>query len=189
MITLLELLKDDPAIYVRRSVANNLNDIGKDHPDILINTAKKWMKGASGERQALVEHALRWLVKQGHPDALRLLGFGRVAKVTIEDVVIVPRRVAKGGKVTVTLGLRSTSRSVQRVIVDMRVHFIKSNGRNSPKVFKLKSVDLAGGGREAFRKTVTVTDLTTRKHYPGRHVVEALVNGKILPLGSFTLLK
>ncbi len=189
VITLLELLKDDPAIYVRRSVANNLNDIGKDHPDILIRIAKKWMKGASDERRALVRHALRSLVKQGNPGALELLGFGREARVAVEDVVIRPQRVPKGGKVTIMFGIRSTSRSAQRIIADMRVHFIKANGTTSPKVFKLKSVELAGGSRDTFRKTVTLADLTTRKHCPGRHTVDALVNGKVLPLGSFVLLK
>ncbi len=189
VIALLELLKDDHAIYVRRSVANNLNDIGKDHPDILLRVAEKWMKGASDERQALIKHALRSLVKQGNPDALELLGFGRVARVAIEDVVISPKRVAKGGKVTITFGIRSTSRSAQRVIVDMRVHFIKASGNSSPKVFKLKSMELSAGGRDTFRKTVTLADLTTRKHYPGTHVVDALVNGKILQLGWLTLLK
>lgn len=189
VIALLELLKDDAEIYVRRSVANNLNDIGKDHPDILIRIAKKWMRGASDERRALVKHALRSLVKQGNPDALELLGFGREARVAIEDVVIRPKRVPKGGKVTIMFGIRSRSRSAQRIIADMRIHFIKANGKASLKVFKLKSIELAGGGRETFRKTVTLADLTTRKHYPGRHFVDALVNGKAIPLGSFVLLK
>jgi 3-methyladenine DNA glycosylase AlkC len=50
VLNLLELLKDDPELYVRRSVANNLNDIGKDNPAMLYKTARAWMKKPSPER-------------------------------------------------------------------------------------------------------------------------------------------
>jgi 3-methyladenine DNA glycosylase AlkC len=188
VLALLELLKDDPEPYVRRSVANNLNDIGKDHPAVLVDVARRWMEGASAERRALVRHALRTLVKHGHPGALAVLGFGRKADVTIEDAVIAPKRVSKGGKVVVTFSVRSTARRPQQVLVDLRVHFVKATGRASPKVFKLKSATLAAGATMSCRKTVTLADLTTRQHYPGRHLVEALVNGHALPIGAFTLI-
>ena len=77
VLALLELLKDDPALYVRRSVANNLNDIGKDHPRVLMQTAQRWMRDATPERAWVVRHALRWAVKQGDPAALKVLGFGK----------------------------------------------------------------------------------------------------------------
>lgn len=187
VLELLELLKDDPELFVRRSVANNLNDIGKDHPDVLAAVARRWMEGASEERRALVRHALRSLVKQGHPAALKVLGFGRQADVRIENVNITPGRVAMGDRVTIAFDVRSTSQRVQRVLVDFRVHFVKANGNTSAKVFKLKAIDLAPGATIACRKTVSLADLTTRQHYPGKHQVDVLVNGRIEPIGSFVV--
>ncbi len=187
VLALLELLKDDAELFVRRSVANNLNDIGKDHPEVLVDVARRWMVDASEERRALVRHALRSLVKQGHPEALAILGFGESAAVAIEDVRITPRRVAMGAAVTVGFTVRNTKRRQQRVLVDFRIHFVKANGKTSPKVFKLKAVDLPPAGTAACRKRVSLADLTTRRHYPGRHLVDVLVNGRVEPLGAFTL--
>lgn len=65
VLQLLVLLKDDPATLVRRSVANDLNDLGKLHPKLLVDTCATWLEGASPERRALVEHALRSAVKRG----------------------------------------------------------------------------------------------------------------------------
>lgn len=187
VLDLLELLKDDPELYVRRSVANNLNDIGKDHPDVLLAVARRWLVGAGSDRRALVRHALRSLVKQGNAEALGLLGFGGLAKVTVEQVRIAPVRVVKGGRVALSFVVRSTSRQAQQILVDLRVYYVKANGGVSPKVFKLKAVDLAAGVVLPFRKTLSLADLTTRRHYPGRHRVEALINGRVEPLGAFTL--
>jgi 3-methyladenine DNA glycosylase AlkC len=92
VIELLELLKDDPASVVRRSVANNLNDIGKPRPEVLIRTCAAWLEDASPQRRALVEHALRSAIKRGEPDALKLLGYGRRAAFTVEKVTFQPRR-------------------------------------------------------------------------------------------------
>jgi 3-methyladenine DNA glycosylase AlkC len=187
VLALLELLKDDPELYVRRSVANNLNDIGKDHPEVLIEVARRWMTDAGAERKALVRHALRSLVKDGHVGALKVLGFGQEADVTIEDVTITPKRVAAGGKVVVVFTVRGMGRRAQRVLVDLRVHFVKAAGKTSPKVFKVKATELEGGETVTCRKTVSLADLTTRQHYPGKHLVDALVNGRVVPIGAFTL--
>lgn len=187
VLELLERLKDDPELYVRRSVANNLNDIGKDHPELLVDLARRWMDGAGADRKALVRHALRSLVKEGHPGALKVLGFGREAEVAIEGVGINPTRLKKGGTVRIQFTVRSTARRRQRVLVDLRVHFVKAKGNPSPKVFKVKAVDLDADATVACRKAVSIADLTTRQHYPGRHAVDVLVNGRIVSIGAFTV--
>ena len=189
VIALLELLKDDPEIYVRRSVANNLNDIGKDHPELLLRIARGWMKGATAERQAIIRHALRSLIKQGDPGALEILGYQGAVKVAIENIAIEPKRVRKGESVSVRFDVKSRSRNIQRVLLDLRIHFVKANGKPSPKVFKVGSLDLPPGGTRGLRKTVSLAELTTRKHYTGRHDMEALVNGQAVPLGSFQLIQ
>ena len=143
------------------------------------------MKGASEERRALVRHALRSLVKEGNADALGILGFGGKAAVLVGDVRVAPNRVRRGGKVGIAFTLRSTSKLPQHLMVDLRVNFVKASGLSSPKVFRLKAVRLAPGETAAFRKTVSLADLTTRKHYPGVHSVAAQVNGRVFPMGGF----
>ena len=142
VLELLELLKDDPATLVRRSVANNLNDLGKVRPDLLARTCAAWLENASAERRALVEHALRSAVKRGDAGALRLLGYGKKASASIEQVRISPKRVDIGGRVSIGFVVRSTSRAPQDLLVDIAVHFVKAGGKSSPKVFKLTRATL-----------------------------------------------
>jgi 3-methyladenine DNA glycosylase AlkC len=185
VITLLDLLKDDPASLVRRSVANNLNDMGKVHPRLLMRTCEAWLRDASPERRDLVEHALRSAVKRGVPDALRLLGYGQKAAVEIESVRISPRRVAIGGRVSIGFVLVSRARATQDLLVDLAVHFVKVSGRTSPKVFKLKRLTLPARGRVRFATSVSLAVHTTRTPQPGRHTIDVIVNGKAIPIGTF----
>lgn len=145
VIELLELLKDDPEEFVRRSVANNLNDIAKDHPDLVVEVCGRWLKGASEGRRWLVRHGLRTLVKQGNPKALTLLGFRRDSPVIVEQLAVVPKRARIGDKVTVEASIRNETSDTQPVLVDLRLHFVKANGSTSPKVFKGASFQLAPG--------------------------------------------
>ncbi|MSR83377.1 MAG: DNA alkylation repair protein [Candidatus Latescibacteria bacterium] len=189
VLALLELLKDDPALYVRRSVANNLNDIGKDHPALLAKVAGQWLKGASPERAWLVRHALRSAVKRAEPGALAVLGFGGAAQVEVSQARLSPKRIPMGGSVAISFSLTNTTAKQQRVLVDFRVHFVKANGSANPKVFKLKVVDLAPGQNISLSKTLSLAEMSTRKHYPGKHLVELVLNGTMSPLGSFELVK
>jgi 3-methyladenine DNA glycosylase AlkC len=185
VLELLERLKDDEASYVRRSVANNLNDMGKVHPALLTRTAARWLEHASPERRALVEHALRTAVKRGHPDALRLLGYGRKPSVVIDEVAFAPRRVVIGGRVAIRFVVRSASRVSQDLLIDLAVHFVKSSGRTASKVFKLKRLVLPPDGRAELRTSVSLKVHTTRVPRPGVHAVDAIVNGIAHRIGSF----
>jgi 3-methyladenine DNA glycosylase AlkC len=187
VLELLELLKDDASTMVRRSVANNLNDLGKVRPDLLTRTCKAWLVGASAERRAMVEHALRSAVKRGEPGALQLLGFGKKAAVVVEDVHFNPRRVPIGGRVALEFTLRSTSAKRQELLVDLAVHFVKASGKTSPKVFKLDRMVLPPKGRVVLGTTVSLAVHTTRKPHPGKHAVEVVINGKSRPIGSFSV--
>ena len=187
VLALLERLKDDPTTLVRRSVANNLNDLGKVHPALLVETCKAWQRGASPERRKLIEHALRSAVKRGEAGALALLGFGGKAAVAVEAVRFEPKRVAIGGSVALSFALRSTGKRPQPLLVDLRVHFVAANGGSSPMVFKLKRVDLAAGGTATLSKKVSLAVHTTRKPRAGKHEVEVLINGQATPLGFFTV--
>src|SRR5688572_29901453 len=191
VLELLELLKDDPSLYVRRSVANNLNDIGKDHPELLVATAKRWLRGAgesrpTPERRWIVRHALRSAIKRADAGALSALGYGGKADVALRKVEIVPVRARIGGHVTIGVELVSRLAKRQRVMADLVVHFVKARGTGA-KTFKLKAVELAPRGSVRLSKKIALQQLTTRKHYPGVHRVEALLNGKRVKLGQFVL--
>jgi 3-methyladenine DNA glycosylase AlkC len=189
ILELLDLLKDDPTTLVRRSVANNLNDLGKVHPKLLVETCAAWLKDASSERRALVEHALRSAVKRGEAGALELLGFGAQPSVAVEDVRFRPKKVPIGGHMAVRFTLRSTARAAQDLLVDLRVHFVKANGNGSPKVFKLKRIELPARGRVELGARVSLAVHTTRKPRPGRHDIDVLVNGEAIPAGSFEVVR
>ena len=187
VLALLERLKDDPSLYVRRSVANNLNDIGKDHPALLVETATRWMENATEERRWIIRHALRSAVKRGESAALGLLGFGEAARISVEKVQISPQRPAIGSSVAIACEIANRAPVVQRLLVDLRVHYVKASGVQRPKVFKLKQVELVPRETAPVRKTLSLDQLTTRTHYPGRHAVEVLINGRPYPLGTFEL--
>ncbi len=187
VLELLELLRDDPDSTVRRSVANNLNDIGKDHPERLLVVARKWVDGAGEERLALLRHALRTLVKAGNSEALKILGFTRAKGVELVDRRLEPAAVRRGEAVEIAFDLRNAAPTAQHLLVDLRVHYRKANGSTSPKVFKLRSVELPSGEVVSFRKRLSLADLTTRRHHAGVHRVEALINGIPEVVGEFHL--
>jgi 3-methyladenine DNA glycosylase AlkC len=185
VIALLEMLKDDPERYVQRSVANNLNDIGKDHPDLAVEVCGRWSIAAKQGRAWIVKHALRSLVKKGHAGALALMGAGAAPRVRIDKVRLSPRNVMLGGRLQISFEIVSTARTAQTLIVDYAVHFVKANGTTKRKVFKLRRLDLPAAGQMQLASAVSFADLTTRRHYPGRHRLEALINGAVHPLATF----
>tara|TARA_R110000751_G_scaffold15290_7_gene49689 strand:+ start:89117 stop:90238 length:1122 start_codon:yes stop_codon:yes gene_type:complete len=189
VISLLELLKDDTEMYVRRSVANNLNDIGKDHPVLLAEIAKNWLNNASKNRVWLVKHALRGAIKRGEKGALEALGYGSFADVKIENVGITPEQAQIGGSVQVSFELLNQGHKTTALMVDFSIHFVKANGKANPKVFKLKAVELAPNQSLMFSKKVSLKPMTTRTLYLGAHKVEVVINGQNTQLGEFQLKK
>jgi 3-methyladenine DNA glycosylase AlkC len=187
VIDLLTLLKDDTELYVRRSVANNLNDIGKDHPRLLADTAKAWLEDASKDRVWLVRHALRSAIKRGEQGALQALGYGKVADVRIENVNITPREAKMGSNIQINFKLVNQATKASALMVDFAIHFIKANGNGNPKVFKLKAVELQPNQSQQFSKKVSLKLMSTRTLYPGSHKVEVVVNGVNTLMGHFEL--
>jgi 3-methyladenine DNA glycosylase AlkC len=189
VLALLEMLKDDPALYVRRSVANNLNDIGKDHPELLTRTAQAWLQDTSPERAWIVGHALRSAVKRGEAGALSVLGYGDAVQLALGDIQITPSKPAMGGSVSISFTLTNAQKHPQRVLVDLAVHYVKANGQTRAKVFKLTTLDLAPGQTAQLSKKLSLAEMTTRKHYVGLHPVTVLLNGQAQPLGAFELVR
>jgi hypothetical protein len=155
---------------------------------LLFEVARRWKADADANRQWVVKHALRSAVKRGEAGALRALGFGASsAGLVAERSTVTPRRALLGGAVTIAFDVRNAGKRRGRAVVDLRIHFVKASGRSAPKVFKLKAVDLAPGEAVRLSKKVSLADLTTRRHHPGRHAVDALIDGKPVPIGSFVL--
>lgn len=187
VLALLEQLKDDPERFVRRSVANNLNDIAKDHPDLAIATLKRWRKSPQAETQWLVKHALRTLLKQGNPEALELLGYPRKVRITISRPAVTPKRIRVGDAVTIQFDVRSTAPDVQHLMIDYVVHHVKANGETRPKVFKLTTRRLKPGERVTIRKIHSFRAIGIRPYYPGEHAIEVQINGRRRGRATFTL--
>jgi len=186
VLPLLEALRDDPAEYVRRSVANNLNDIGKDHPDVLRAVARRWGgPGAPPARRRLLRHALRSLVRAGDPEALALVGMDVRAEVCVEDLRLDPPAPVIGGHVDIACRVRVRG-GPAAVLVHARVHFAGARGPR-PRTFVMGEARLGPGDEAALRTRVTLRQLTTRRHLPGAHPVEILVNGRVLAEGTFRL--
>lgn len=186
ILPLLEALKDDTEDDVRRSVANNLNDIAKDHPDLVAGIAAEWMQDATPERKRLIRHALRSLIKAGHPDALMVLGYGP-PEIDVVRFAVLTEQVRLGGALEFEIELTSTSDVDQPLIIDFVIHHTKANGKTSPKVFKWKTTEIKPGATLFDRKRHPVRPVTTRRYYSGVHWVELLINGQIFGGGDFQL--
>ncbi len=186
ILPLLEALKDDPSEYVRRSVANNLNDIAKDHPDRVAEIAEKWLSAASKNRQRLVRHACRSLIKQGHPATLKALGYNP-PKVKLEGLNLKAPTVTFGDALVFEMALSSEATEDQALIIDYIIHHQKANGRTTPKVFKWKVLTLSAGSTHRAKKKHPFKQITTRIYYPGLHKIEIVVNGAVQGGAEFEL--
>jgi 3-methyladenine DNA glycosylase AlkC len=187
ILPLLESLKDDDEEYVRRSVANNLNDIAKDHPDIIALTARQWLKGADKNREKLVRHACRTLIKQGHQATLGALGYGPPS-ITLEKLELLTPRVNFGAALEFNFSIASTSKRTQPLIIDYAIHHRKANGSTTPKVFKWKTTTLKPASTLSAKRRHPMRKITTRVYYPGTHQLEVLVNGVPIASTKFELL-
>lgn len=184
---LLEPLRDDPEEYVRRSVANNLNDIAKDHPERVIEVCARWQADGSPRTARIVRHASRTLVKQGHPGALRLLGFTVPPKVDASPLRLEAAQVQIGGALRFEIELQSTAQTPQRWAIDYIVHHVRARGGTSPKVFKGSARDVPAGGAIALAKKHSLKVVSTRRYYPGVHSLEVVVNGQSVGRADFEL--
>jgi len=186
LIDLLENLKDDEKEYVRRSVANNLNDIAKDHPDLVADTAALWMKGASRQRKKLIRHACRSLIKNGHKKTLQVLGYGP-PKIRSVGIEMLTPEVKFGNAMQFSLSICSDSKEEQALMIDYIIHHQKANGSTSPKVFKWRAISLAGNKTLVSTRKHAFKKITTRVYYPGLHRVEVVINGVSVGATDFEL--
>jgi 3-methyladenine DNA glycosylase AlkC len=185
-VPILEQLRNDPSLYVRKSVANHLNDIAKDHPAWVMDRLESWPLHQP-HTAWIAQRALRTLIKQGDRRALAIIGAGAKPQVLIRELALTPRNIKLGSRTTLSFRLESQARKAQRLVVDYVVHYVKKSGATAGKVFKLKELTLAPAAAVTFARALHIRDFTTRVHHPGRHVVEIAVNGEKLARAFFEL--
>lgn len=176
IIPILEKLKNDPSEYVRKSVSNNLNDISKNHPELVIEICKKW-QGKTKETDRIIKHGCRTLLKSGNTKALSLFGFEASDSFEVTDLQTDVNSVRIGGSIKFTFSLKNISATKQIARIEYRIHFVKSNGKTSAKIFQIKESGFEPGEHRVV-KSQSFADFTTRKHYPGIHLIEIIVNGQ-----------
>jgi len=177
LLPLLELLKDDDSEYVRRSVANSLNDISKNHPSIVIQTCQSWADDSNPKRAKLIRHATRTLVKSGHSDVFGLLGYTDAPQLSVQSLQVDRTHIELGETINFSILIKSTSAKQQRVVIDYTVHLMKANGKSTAKVFKLKPVTIEPGETIELHRPHSFKKITTRKYYTGQHAIELMING------------
>ncbi len=187
VFSLLELLKEDDERYVQRSVANNLNDIAKDHPGLVVERLTRWNKLKNPGTQWIIKHASRTLVKAGHTEALLLLGYDPKAKVEVSDLMC-SSQVQFGTELKFSLNLQNTGKKAENVVVDFVIHFMKANGKTAPKVFKLTDKRLSAGDSITIERKHPIKPISTRAYYPGVQKLEIQVNGVVKAERNFELL-
>jgi len=174
ILPVLEQLKTDPSLYVRKSVANNLNDISKTHPDLVIKLAKEWY-GKNEHTDWIVKHACRTLLKKGNRDVLAIFGFNDVNSIDVSDFALSAASVAIGGDIAFLFAVFAKQASKLRL--EYGIDFVKSNGKRNRKIFQISESSLKENQKKLYTKSHSFADLSTRKHYPGKHSITLIVNG------------
>ena len=176
VLPILEKLKEDPEEYVRRSVANNLNDISKDHPDLLLNIARNWM-GSNPQTDKLLKHACRGMLKKGDARFMVLFGFSDPKNISVPKLKVNTPKVKIGEDLKFSFDILSRDKSDSNIRVEYAIDYMKSNGKHSTKVFKITENKYPLGEPTTLERKQSFKDFTTRKHYPGTHAVAIIING------------
>ena len=183
---ILDALKQDDSLYVRKSVANHLNDITKSHPEWVMSMLEIWP--LEDPRCAwIVRHALRTLIKKGDVRALNIIGVGPNPAVTVSRFDVSANRLTLGEKLGINVTLTSTAPHPQKLEVDYVLHYVKQQGKVAEKVFKFKSLTLLPGESVKLARTQIIKDFSTRKHHAGRHDLELMINGARVARACFDL--
>lgn len=188
IIPILENLKNDPARSVRLSVANNLNDMAKDHPEIVIGLAKKWY-GKSKEVDWVVKHGCRTLLKRGNPEIMELFGLGSVDGISVENFQISTPEVKVGNSLEFSFALVNTDKKKAKIRLEYGVYYQKANGTLAKKVHKISEKEYAGNSMKHITRKHAFKVVTTRKFYPGLHQVAVILNGKEFEKHDFELIE
>jgi 3-methyladenine DNA glycosylase AlkC len=185
ILPILRNLKGDESLFVRKSVANNLNDIAKDHPEIVVQAVKEW-KGLSKETDWIIKHGCRTLLKKAHASAYELFGLNGLAHCEVQNLKLEKTQLKIGDRLRFSFDLK-TNGSSPKLRLEYAVYYAKASGKQSRKIFQLKENTFESNKSYAFKREQRFQDFTTRKHYPGKHKIAVVVNGKEMAEKDFLL--
>lgn len=174
ILPILEQLKNDSSLHVRKSVANNLNDISKTHPNLIAKLAKDWY-GENEYTDWIVKHGCRTLLKKGNKDVLAIFGFNDTTSLTIVDFALETTSISIGENITFSFSIEANETT--KVRLEYGIDYVKSNGKRNRKIFKISEVSLKENEKKIYKKKHSFTDVSTRKHYPGVHSITLIING------------
>ena len=186
-LPLLDRLHDDPEMYVRRSVANHLNDLAKDDPALAVTVARRWLAMGGTHVEWVVRYGLRGLVKAGDPDALAVIGADPSVDVEVHDLRLSQAQVHVGDVLPFSFTLRNLADHPVYLVIDYVVHYRRANGSASPKVFKLSTRTIPPYATILLHRTHPFRPVTTRRYYHGDHRLEIQVNGRVVAGANFLL--
>ncbi|MFY0674985.1 MAG: DNA alkylation repair protein [Bacteroidia bacterium] len=186
ILELLDSLKDDESEYVRRSAANNVNDISKDHPELVIEIAESWI-GKSKEVDWVVKHACRTLLKAGNQRVMRLFGYGSSEELKVEEFKITNPVVRLGEYVNFEFDLVNTANEDKKVRLEYATYFLLKNGEHSRKVFKISEKEYDASSKYKIERRQHFKPITTRVYYEGLHKIAPIINGVEYESASFKL--
>lgn len=174
VLAILEQLKADPSLYVRKSVANNLNDISKTHPDLVAGIARDWY-GKHVYTDWIVKHGCRTLLKKGNREVLDIFGYQDASSVEISDFALGAASIARGEDMTFSFAV--SAKEATKVRLEYGIDYVKAGGKRSRKIFQISEILLGAGQKKTYRKSHSFADLSSRIHYPGIHSITLIVNG------------
>lgn len=180
VLKILELLRADESRYVRKAVANNLNDISKENPGLAIKTAMRWLKSNNPHTNWIAKHGCRTLIKKGHPEILKALGFeanDKIRLVSFKLQRVKNKTIKIGNKIGFEFLIESKCKTGHNLLIDYEVTYAKANGRKSTKVFKLTKTRIEAGQKLRLSGCHKFADLSTRTHHPGPHFISLFING------------
>ncbi|MFT4025113.1 MAG: DNA alkylation repair protein [Flavihumibacter sp.] len=174
-LPILQLLKNDPSDYVRRSVANHLNDIAKDNPAVVIAIARQW-QGQSAATDAIIKHGCRSLLKQGHTAILSLYRL-KEKHFSLSDIQVKSNSVRIGKSLQIDFTVTNNTARAQRLRLEYAIWFRLKNGTHYRKVFKISEREIAGRARVHYSKKHLFRVITTRTYYKGEQAISLILNG------------
>ncbi len=186
VLPILENLKNDTSVFVQKSVANNLNDISKDHPELVLEIVKRW-QGQSAAADWIIKHACRGLLKAGNKEALHLFGTASSVLCDVHDLKLSKAKLKIGEQFQFDFRLQLKETVTTKLRIEYAIFYQKANGSLSKKVFKFSEGPYRHAISHSFSRKHSFKDLTTRKHHAGKHVIAIIVNGNECARREFVL--
>ena len=188
ILPILENLKNDESLFVRKSVANNINDIAKDNPEVVLQLIKKW-KGSSKETDWIIKHGSRTLLKKADAAIYQIFGLNGKVSCEVNNLKLSKSRIRIGERLGFSFELKATNKKPGTLRIEYAIYYVKFNGKQSRKLFKLSENNYHPDTIYSFKREQRFQDFTTRKHFPGKHKIGIVINGQELATKDFMLLQ